>query len=87
MGLQTKTKDQVVVARPSRPDAAELPVDTGRPDVDKLRTEMRAKRARLGELADLLADGTLTPEQVSTSWARLQAEIADAEARMSDSGA
>jgi site-specific DNA recombinase len=77
---------EVVVARLSRPDAAELLVDTERPDVDKLRTETRAKRARLGQLADLLADGTLTPEQVRTSSARLRAEIADAEARMSDSG-
>ncbi|MCZ2824184.1 MULTISPECIES: recombinase family protein [unclassified Modestobacter] len=77
---------ELVVARLSRPDAAELLVDTDLPDVTALRSEAAAKRARLGQLADLLADGTLTPEAVRTASARLRAELADVEARMADSG-
>jgi len=63
-----------------------LLVDTDRPDVTALRANAAAKRARLGQLADLLADGTLTPEAVRTASARLRAELADVESRMSDSG-
>ena len=50
------------------------------------RSAAAAKRSRLGQLADLLADGTLIPDQVRTAYARLRRELADVEARMVDSG-
>jgi site-specific DNA recombinase len=77
---------ELVVARLSRPDAAELLVDTDRPDAAKLRNEAMAKRARLSNLAELLADGTLAPEAVRTASARLKAELAGIEGQMADSG-
>lgn len=74
------------MSRLSRPDAAEVLIDTVRPDVAAQRSEAAAKRARLGQLADLLADGTLTREAVRTASARLPADLADVEACMADSG-
>lgn len=77
---------ELVVARLSRPDAAELLVDDTRPDTAELRSEAMAKRMRLAQLADLLADGTLTPEAVRTTSARLKGELAAIEEQMADAG-
>ena len=70
---------ELVVARLSRSDAAELLVDTDRPDAAKLRAEAMAKRARLGQLTELVADGTLSADAVRTASARLKAELAGIE--------
>ena len=70
---------ELVVGRLSRSDAADLLVDTDRPDAAKLRAEAMAKRARLGQLTELLADGTLSADAVRTASARLKAELAGIE--------
>ena len=76
----------VVVARLSRDDAAELLVDTERPDAEELRARAMALRSRLGSLAELLADGTLTATEVRSASARLKAELAEVDAQMADAG-
>jgi len=77
---------EVVVARLSRPDAAELLHDTDRPDVEGLRAESAALRTRLEQLAEAFAEGDLTSAQLRTGTERLRAKLANAEAAMADSG-
>jgi hypothetical protein len=76
----------VIVARLSRDDAAELLVDTERPDAEEPRSRAMALRTRLGSLAELLADGTLSATEIRSASARLKAELAEVEAQMADAG-
>jgi site-specific DNA recombinase len=77
---------EVVIARLSRDDAAELLRDDNRPDVEALRTEAAALRARLDQLATEFADGVLTASQLRTATSRVKSKLATAEARMADAG-
>jgi len=77
---------EVVVARLSRPDAADLLIATDAPDAEAMSARAMALRSRLGNLADLLADGTLTADAVRSASARLKAELAEVESKMTDAG-
>ncbi len=76
----------VMVARLSRPDAAELLVDAEAPDLPALRGEAVALRTRLEQLAELLADGTLTAGQVREAAGRLRSALAEVETKMTSAG-
>lgn len=77
----------LVVERLSRPDAADLLVDQGRPDVEALRTEARALRARLEEIAREFADDDTMPvSMVRIMTERVQAKLGAVEAQMVDAG-
>jgi site-specific DNA recombinase len=75
---------EVAIARLSRPDAGELLTDDERPDIDGLRTEAAALRARLDELASEFADGSLTGSQLRTATSKLRSKLAGVEAQMAD---
>ena len=77
---------KVMVARLSRADAADLLVDHDRPDAADLAARALTLRTRLGNLAELVADGTLEPAEARSASARLREELADAEAQMADAG-
>lgn len=77
---------EVAIARLSRPDAVELLRDDHRPDIEELRTEATALRARLDQLATSFADGDLTVSQLRTATGRLRSKIAAVEAKMADAG-
>lgn len=64
----------LVVARLSRPDAADLVKPAPDIDVPALRTEANALRARLDEAARLFADGTINGAQL----ARINTDVAAA---------
>jgi site-specific DNA recombinase len=74
----------VAIARLSREDAVELLQDDNRPDIDALRTEATALRARLEELATEFAVGELTSSQLCVINKKVQAQLATVEARMAD---
>lgn len=76
---------QVIVARLSRPDAAELLRSGSGPDVDELRTQAMALRERLDGMALEFADGELTASQLRTATERLRAKLAAAESALADS--
>jgi DNA invertase Pin-like site-specific DNA recombinase len=76
----------VILARLARPDAAELLADTGKPDLDGMRTRAAALRARLDQLATDFADGVLTASQLRTATERTRANLAAVEAEMADAG-
>lgn len=76
----------LVVARLSRPDAAELLVDDDRPDVAGLRRQAQGIRVRLDTLGVEFADGELTPSQLRTITARLRARLDEIEGQMADAG-
>lgn len=76
----------VIVARLSRPDAAELLVDDDRPDVDALRVEAHALRARLTDAAAMFADGIITREQLRTTTERARGRLEDIDTAMADAG-
>lgn len=65
----------VVVARLSRPDAADLLVDRDAPDLDALQAEANALRVRLDEIAAMLGDGLLTRAQFTTANQRAQGAL------------
>lgn len=66
----------VVVARLSREDAAgELAPAQDRPDAEALNAERDELASRRGDLAALVADGTLTAAEVRAQAARLQSEV------------
>lgn len=67
-----------------RPDAAGLLVDESRPDVEELRVESVALRARLDSLAVDFADGVLTASQLRAATERLRARLAEVEGQMAD---
>ena len=77
---------EVAIARLSRDDAGELLRDDKRPDVEALRTEAAALRARLDQLATEFADGVLTGSQLRTATSRVRSKLATIEARMADAG-
>ncbi|MBB3082950.1 DNA invertase Pin-like site-specific DNA recombinase [Geodermatophilus sabuli] len=77
----------LVVARLSRPDAAELLTVPGEgPDVGVLREEASALRARLGELSDLFADGAITAAQLARGTERARTRLDAIERQMADAG-
>lgn len=76
----------VMVERLSRPDAAELLVNHKKPDLDALRTEAVALRARLDTLATDFADGSLTASQLRAATGRARARLAAVESAMADAG-
>lgn len=76
----------VVIARLSREDAAELLVDDDRPDADALRTEASAIRTSIDELATLLGEKVLTAAGVRRESARLNERLAEVEALQADAG-
>ena len=71
----------VVVKRLSRPDARELLVDD-KPDLEPVRREALALRARLDSLATEIADGELTPGQLRTATKRITEKLAAADAQL-----
>lgn len=77
---------EVVVARLSRPDAAELLTDGKAPDVIGLREQATALRTRLDALSVDYADGLITRDQMRAGTERLRARLAETEAAMSDVG-
>jgi DNA invertase Pin-like site-specific DNA recombinase len=77
---------EVAVARLSREDAAELLHDDKRPDIEALRREAMALRARLDQLATEFADGELTSSQLRTATSKLRSKLATVEARQADAG-
>jgi len=76
----------LVLERLSRPDARDLLTDTTRPDVDALRADARAVRARLDAVAVEYADGTITGAQLRTATARLRSRLLDTESQLADAG-
>jgi DNA invertase Pin-like site-specific DNA recombinase len=76
----------VVIERLSRPDAAELLVDRDRPDVDALRTEANALRARLESVAAEFAEGELTTAQLRVINEKIGTKLAAIESRMAEAG-
>lgn len=77
----------LVVTRLSQPDAADLLIvrEDG-PDVGALREEATALRTRLGELADLFADGEITKAQFARGTERTRHALQTAEDRLTDAG-
>lgn len=77
---------EVILARLARPDAAALLIDDARPDLDKLRGEANAVRARLDGLAIEFADGELTASQLRSATKRLRDKLGQVESVMADAG-
>jgi site-specific DNA recombinase len=77
----------LVVARLSQADAADLLIvpESG-PDVSALREEAAALRTRLGELADLFADGAITRAQFARGTERARQALHEAEEALADAG-
>ncbi|KQM17577.1 hypothetical protein ASF83_00105 [Plantibacter sp. Leaf171] len=78
--------ESVIVARLSRPDAADLLLDRERPDADALRTERLAHQARLDSVVDLVADGTLSSDDARAAVRNLREQIATIDAKMTEAG-
>jgi DNA invertase Pin-like site-specific DNA recombinase len=76
----------LVVERLSRPDAADLLVDHDRPDVNELRAEAHALRARLDSSADEFSDGIVTAAQLRRITERVKAKLGAVEAKMAEAG-
>ncbi len=76
----------VVLARLAREDAADLVIDHDHPDVDRLREEALAVRARIADLSSLVADGVLTAAEVREQAPRLRERLARVETTMADAG-
>jgi site-specific DNA recombinase len=74
----------VILARLARPDAAELLADTGKPDLDGMRTRSAVLRTRLDQLATEFGDGVLTASQLRTATERTRTNLAVVEAEMAD---
>ncbi len=74
--------EAVVVERLSRPDAADLLTTRAAPDVSAYRSQAKAIRERLDDLATGLADGLLTLKAVRSASERLQRELAEVEAKI-----
>jgi site-specific DNA recombinase len=77
---------EVVIARLSRDDAAELLRDDERPDMGALRTEAAALRVRLDQLTSMFMDGELSQSEYRKGRARAQSKIAAVEAKMANAG-
>jgi site-specific DNA recombinase len=74
--------EAVVVARLSRPDAAELLIADDRDNMRELQGRAAGIRERLDDLATGLEEGVLTLQAVRKSSERLRAELATVEAEM-----
>jgi site-specific DNA recombinase len=74
--------EAVVIARLSKPDAAELLTVNGGDEVRELRARAAGIRERLDDLATGLEEGILTLAAVRKSSARLNEELARVDARM-----
>lgn len=69
------------------PEAAKMVLPASHAvDVRAVRAEVVVKRTRLAQLAELVGDGTLTPDQVRNTKRRLTSEIAQLEAQLADAG-
>lgn len=75
----------LVVGRLSRPDAVELLIDTGRPDLTELREESARLQGRLDALAAEFAEGELDRSQLRTGTQLLKGKLAKIDAAMADS--
>ena len=76
----------VIVARLARPDLADI-VDPGPDiDVDALRTEANALRARMAEAARMFADGTITGAQLARINEDVKARLDAVEGEMTQAG-
>jgi site-specific DNA recombinase len=77
----------IILDHLSSPDTARL-MATATPGVDvkAVRAELLVKRTRLAQLGELIADGTLTPEQARSGSRRLNSEITELESRLADAG-
>jgi site-specific DNA recombinase len=77
----------LVISRICQPDAADLLlVDADNPSLEALREEASALRARLGELADLFADGVITGAQLARGTDRAREALQAVEERLADAG-
>lgn len=73
-----------VIARLSRPDAAELLVDRNAPDLEDLTAKAVALRGRLDELAAAFAeDDDADPREFKEASRRIRERLAEVEAKMS----
>jgi hypothetical protein len=77
---------EVVIARLSRPDAADLLKADDRPDAAEADMALTALRTRRKSVLALVADGTFTEAEARQQVAALDAEIREAEGRLVDSG-
>ena len=75
----------VVVARLSRPDAAQLFAPVDDVDVDQLRRDRAVVQSKLDGLAGLFADGVLTETSVRAKSAELRKALNDIDARLETS--
>lgn len=76
---------ELVTARLRRGDLADL-LPRDRPDVDALRAERVAARARLDAMAVEFADGELTASQLRAATERLRGRLAELDAVLTDAG-
>lgn len=76
----------VITARLSRPDARNLLTAKAGPDIESLRLEAIAKRARLDEVAVEYANGVITMGQLSTITELVNAQLQTIEAQLADAG-
>lgn len=74
----------LVVARLSQPDAAELLVAKSPDDTAGLHERATALRVQLDEVAGLFADGKVTAAQLATASDRLRAHLADVERHLAE---
>src|SRR5450830_181198 len=77
---------EAVIARLSRPDARELLIDNDAPDLATLRSEMLAVQSSMKNVAELVADNTLTPSQARETVGRLRARSQAIESKMTHAG-
>jgi DNA invertase Pin-like site-specific DNA recombinase len=73
---------RVVSARLARPDAKELLIDRGAPDLDKLTAEANTIRARRVELVTEFADGELSAAELRAARERLNTKLDEVESTM-----
>lgn len=76
---------QAVADRLSHPNAIELLIPEERDDLDALREQARALRARLDSLAVEFADGVLSAAQIRTITKRINGQLEEIESILRDS--
>ncbi len=75
-----------MISRLSQPDAADLLLVGDGPNLEALHEEAAALRARLGELADLFADGAITGAQLARGTDRAREALQAVEEQLADAG-